>query len=128
MEDDPIIDWRKPTNQTNIDLQEKLALKSKEIHELWELSFLVLSEEEFQSVLIALLLLIQSLEDEDCKNKSCTSTANDADSNGGQYINEFMSSDPSHRSSDDSSFSSLSSTTRSSYGIDNIPKLLSHKQ
>ena len=60
MNDDmnPIIRFRKPTNQTSIDYREKFSLQSKHILKVRELSHLCHDEEEVQIIVTALLVIL----------------------------------------------------------------------
>ena len=66
MNDDtnPIIRFRKPTNQTSIDYREKFALQSKHILKVRELSHLGHDEEEVQIIVTTLLVILSRIDAE----------------------------------------------------------------
>ena len=52
---DPIIRFRKPTNRTHPDYRDRFSLQSRHILQLRNFSFLMISEEDIEFILVALL-------------------------------------------------------------------------
>jgi hypothetical protein len=57
-DNDPIIRFRKPSNQTAVDYRSRCSLQSHHISQIRELSYLSRDEDEFQIILIALLIAV----------------------------------------------------------------------
>ena len=59
--ENPIVAFKKPANQTNVDLRVKLALYAEEMLELKEITSSIIDEEEYQVVVFSLIFFSSSL-------------------------------------------------------------------